>query len=332
VSDRRVEAIKLARVLGLRPDELADLALDAGGLRALRDAASAALFDATGPTLRRVARACKLIPNPMAARLGQSVFGPLLCARIVGLLAPDHGLDLALRMPDRFLADTSVELDPRRAAPLLAALPSDRIVAVAGLLVTRGDHLTLARFVEYLSTETIAAVIASIEDELVLLHIATFIDSPSRLAELVGLIPLERLRAMIAAAGAAPGELWLEALALANQLDRAWQRTIGDLAAELDPSVLDAMVATARAADAWDAVLPVVVAMSEPGQQRFLALPSVADDAVLEGLAGAADRLDMWPAILGLALRMPPALHARLAAKLAQLPAAVTDLGNRLGA
>ncbi|HEY5926726.1 MAG TPA: hypothetical protein VIV11_33800 [Kofleriaceae bacterium] len=313
MSDRRGELVKLARVLDLEPDVLAQLALDADSLRTVRESLSATLFDASRPTLQRVAKASKLLPNGTAAKVGEHVFGPLLCARIVGLLAPDHAIDLTLRLPDGFLADTSVEVDPRQAEQLIAAMPADRVVAIAGLLVARGDFLTLARFVDYLSTDTIAAVIASIPDELALLHIATFVESRARLAELVGLIPPARLRAMIAAVGAAPSELWLEALALANQLDERWKATIGDLAAELDPAVLEAMVATARKHDAWDAVLPLVAAMSAWSQARFVELDGVNDPAVLAGLVSAADRLAMWRQLLPLAARMDPPLRQRLA-------------------
>ena len=158
------------------------------------------------------------------------------------------------------------------------------------MLVARNDVVTVARFVDYLAPATIAAVIASIADELVLLHIATFIDSDAKLVELVTLIPAARLRAMIERVGEHGGELWLEALALASRLDAAWQHTLADLAAELPPALLDGMVAAVRAAGAWDTALPLVAAMSEPGRQRFLALASV-DDEVLDGLIGAATRL-----------------------------------------
>ena len=325
MSDRNGELVKLARVLDLEPDVLAQLALDASNLRAVREALSASLFDASRPTLARVAKASKLLPNGTAARVGEHVFGPLLCARIVGLLAPDHAIDLTLRMPDGFLADTSAQLDPRQAEQLVRAIPPDRVVAIAGLLVARSDFVTLARFVDYLATDTIAAVIASIPDELALLHIATFVESKSRLAELIGLIPQDRLRAMIAAVGAAPCELWLEALALASQLDNHWKQTIGDLAAELDPSVLETMVSTAREHTAWDAVLPLVAAMSDWSQARFLELAAVDDRSVLAGLVGAADKLALWRDLLPLASRMEPQLRQRLALVIADLPIEVID-------
>lgn len=324
VIDRRAEVVKLARVLDLPPDVLAHLALDATALRSVREALSASLFDASRPTLQRVAKASKLLPNGTVARVGEHVFGPLLCARIVGLLAPEHAIDLTLRMPDEFLADTSTLLDPRQAQTLIAAMPTERVVAIAALLVERGDHVTLARFVDFLSRDTIEAVIASIDDELVLLHIAAFVESETKLAELVDLIPRERLRRMIVAVGAKGGPLWLEALALAQHLDQCWKQTIGDLAAELDAAVLESMLDTARDFAAWDSVLPLIVAMSEWAQQRFVELPGI-DDIVLVGLLGAADRLGLWHDLLPLLPRMPVRVREMLATLLGGLPDDVVD-------
>src|SRR6185503_7398529 len=180
-----------------------------------------------------------------------------------GLLPLERALDLSLRMPDLFLADTSAELDPRQAEALVAGMPADRVIAIATVLVSRGDFVTLARFVDFLAPETIRGVIDSTADELALLHIATYVDSKPKLTELLGLIPRDRLRTMIAAVSAQGGELWLEALALTTHLNAQWKQVIGDLAAELDTSVLASMLATARVHAAWDAVLPLVVAMSD---------------------------------------------------------------------
>ncbi|HEX5058672.1 MAG TPA: hypothetical protein VFV99_04890 [Kofleriaceae bacterium] len=324
MSDRRGELVKLARVLDLPPDVLAHLALDADSLRSVREALSASLFDASRPTMQRVAKASKLLPNGTVARVGEHVFGPLLCARIVGLLAPEHAIDLALRMPDEFLADTSALVDPRQAQTLIAAMPTERVVEVAGRLVERGDYVTLARFVDFLSRETIEAVIASIRDELVLLHIAAFVESQKKLTELVGLIPRTRLRAMIVAVGATGGPLWLEALALTEHLDQHWKQTIGDLAAELDAAVLQSMLYTARDYAAWDSVLPLIVAMSEWAQQRFIELPGI-DDVVLVGLLGAADRLGLWQELLPIVPKMPLRLREMLATLLGGLPTDVID-------
>lgn len=304
---RRRELATLARILDVSPGELAHISLEAEALQAIRMAMSATLFDATRPMLRRVASASKLLPERSVAKIGEQIFGPLLCARTVGLLAPKHALALSLRMPDHFLAETSVQLDPREARALVAALPAARVVAVACLLNARADYLTLARFVDDLAIETIEAVIAAIPDEVALFRIATYVESPRRIGELMALLPEPRLRALVAALGRS--ELWIEALQLAAGLDRAWLRRLGDIAADLDDTVLAAMIASVRAVAAWDLVLPLVVEMSEHGQRRFFALVAD-DDVVLDGLAGAAQRLGMWPILMPIAERMGDAVAA----------------------
>lgn len=304
---RRRELAALARILGVSVDEVAHLALEAEALQTVRSSVSAALFDASRPVLKRVAAASRLLPDRSVAAIGEQIFGPLLCARTVGLLAPKHALSIALRMPDGFLADTSSQLDPREAQALLVALPVARVVAVAKILNARGDHLTLARFVEHLPIETIAAVMASIPDEVALFRIAMYVESMTRVGELMRLLSEDRLRALVAALGASA--MWIEALELAAALDRGWLRTLGDLAADLDDSVLAAMLESVRATAAWELVLPLVVEMSERSQRRLLAL---VDDVVLEGLAAAAHRLGMWPVLLPLAERMHDVVGDRL--------------------
>jgi hypothetical protein len=172
-------------------------------------------------------------------------------------------------------------------------------------------------------------VIASIADELALLHIATFVESKIRVAELLALIPRARLHKMIGAITTV--ELWREALALATGLDEHWKRTIGDLAAEHDETVLTAMVATARQSNAWDTLLPVLAAMSEHGQRRLLALPAVADDEVIAGLIAAADRLTMWSLLPPLLAIMPAALRDRVMHQLPMTFVPTTDADIRDG-
>ena len=117
--EREAEVAKIARVLGVevaRLGYLERLAVD--DLRALRDRLSNALYDDTRPMLTRVAAGSRLLPGGTVARIGEKVFGAMLCARIAGLLPPPRALEVALRMPDGFLAEVSAQLDPRSAAAL----------------------------------------------------------------------------------------------------------------------------------------------------------------------------------------------------------------------
>ena len=311
---RRGELVKLGRLLGVDPDAMSYVgALDAAGVRAVREALSARLFDDAKPMLQRVARGSKVLPNGTTARIAERAFGAMLCARIASLLAPDHALDLAIRMSDPFLADVSAQIDPRGASPVIGGIPADRIVAVAKILVARRDYVTMARFVDFLAPATIAAVIAAIPDELDLLHIGAYVESPAKLAELIGQLPTPRLGAMLASLQGGDGDLWREALAVAELLDDRWKRPLGDIAAELDPAVLVALVAAAEKFAVWDAALPLVLAMSEVSQRHFLALPIVRERTVLSAVLAAADGLDRWADVIAFARMSPEPLCAELA-------------------
>ena len=226
---RHIELAKLARALPGAPAITAVVApLDGSQLRILREAVTSALYDDARSTLTRVAKASKLLPNGSTARVGEKIFGPLLCAHVASLLSPDHALGVALHMPDQFLAEVAAQLDPRGAHEVVAKIPADRIVAVAGVLVARGDYMTLGRFVDYIATRTVQAVIDSIADELHMLEIAKYVESPAKLAELVELLAPPRLRAMVVKA-ARDAAQWPELVAIAGSLPPPIQRRIGDL-------------------------------------------------------------------------------------------------------
>jgi len=295
---RRGELVKLSRLLGQPPEALGFLAaLEVPQLRAVRDAISARLFDDARPVLQRVATGAKLLPNSLTARVGEAVFGSTLCAQIAGLLSTSHALDLALKMSNGFLAEVSAMIDPRRAGAVISQIPTDRVVAVAHIMLERQDYVTLARFVDFLSTATIAAVIDSIPDELELLRIGAYVESAPKLGELVGLLSPERVRAMIAALRGADGIHWMEALAIAEQLDDAWRRTLGDHAV-------------------WPAALLLILAMSEPSQRRFLELPILDRPEIVNALVAAAATVDRWPEMQALVARMPEARQPGFAAAL----------------
>ena len=112
----RPEVLKLARLLQRDPDTLAYLdGVPEPDLRALRELVTERLFSAQGQALSRLASASKLLPTGLAATIGERTFGPLLCARVAGLLEPSRAVDVAAKLPTPFLADVAIELDPRRA-------------------------------------------------------------------------------------------------------------------------------------------------------------------------------------------------------------------------
>ncbi len=231
---RHGELVKLGRTLGVAVDELSFVdELELAELRALRESISARLFDDAKPTLSRVAAGSRLLPVGLVARVGEKVFGAMLCARVAGLLSPPHALEVALRMPDAFLAQVSALIDPRSAGEVVAAIPADRIVGVAQVLVGGRDFITMARFVDFLAPETIKAVIDSIPDELDLLHVAAYVEHRDKLAELVGQLEEDRVHAMLRALQTASADAHRAALAVGEMLDEAWRLRLNEAVVRL---------------------------------------------------------------------------------------------------
>jgi hypothetical protein len=164
--DVRPEILKLARLLGKDPEQLSYLErVPVAELRVLREQVTDALFTAQEDALRRLVIASKLLPVGLVASLGQSTFGPMLSARIAGLLDPDRAVEVAAKMPTDFLAEVAIELDPRRASAVIAGIPSSRILDITLELARREEYVTMGRFVAHLSDEALGAALTALDDE-----------------------------------------------------------------------------------------------------------------------------------------------------------------------
>jgi hypothetical protein len=163
------EILKLARLLHSDAARLSYLeAAPLKDLRALRKQVTETVFSAHEGTLRRLAAASKLLPAGLVANLGQHPFGPMLSARITGLLDPGRAVEIAARLPTEFLADTAVELDPRRASDVIAGIPAARIFEITSELARRQEYVTMGRFVGHLSEEGLDAALAALDDDALL--------------------------------------------------------------------------------------------------------------------------------------------------------------------
>ncbi|MEU3765207.1 hypothetical protein AB0E55_09115 [Amycolatopsis keratiniphila] len=228
----QAEILKLARVLGTSPERLSYLEnVDAAELQAFREQVTDTLFDANLAALERMAMASKLVPSPILAKIAEKVFGPLLCARIAGLVDVSRGVDVAKRLKPPFLADVAAELDPRRASAIIARIPLDTVVEVAGELVRREDWITVGRFVGHLPDPTVRRALAVIGDE-ALIRIAFVLDDKSRIDHVLGLLPEARFRGLLQVA-AADEDLWAPVLDLLTHLSEKrveqWSHLLGEL-------------------------------------------------------------------------------------------------------
>ncbi|MFE5460250.1 hypothetical protein [Nocardia sp. NPDC056564] len=202
------QLIKLARTLGVPVGQLAYLAdVPAADVRDFRFQVADLLFDSQSGGLRKVAAAAKVIPAPVIAKLVARSRNALLAARMAGVLEPAHAVDVAKRLPVDFLAEVAPLLDPRRAAYLIAGVPTETIVAVGKILARQEDWITLGDLMAVVSDESVRAAQAAL-DGTALLHSAFLIDDAEHLERLVGLVSEQKLAEMLEAA--AEHDLWDE--------------------------------------------------------------------------------------------------------------------------
>jgi hypothetical protein len=191
-----VEILKLARLLNAPPERFGYLReVPVADLRQLREQVTADLFDAHFGVLEKMAAGSRLLPSALLARMAERAFGPLLSARIAGLVEVGRGVDIAKRLSPAFLADVAAELDPRRAAGIIAGMPEAVVVAVAEELNRREDWITIARFLDHLPEHTIVASLDILPDY-ALPQVAVMLEDPARIGYIVELLPDHRTDAL----------------------------------------------------------------------------------------------------------------------------------------
>ncbi len=133
----------------------------------------------------------------------------------------------------------------------------------------------MARFVDYLLDSTLETVIHAIHDDAVLLQVASFLESPQRIDQIVGFMNRERLASLIetAAGGGVKAEgYWDEALGLIAAVDDKTRKLLAHVAAQQDDTVLVSMLRAVQVQDLWDLLLPVIASMGQNEQQRLTKL------------------------------------------------------------
>ncbi len=313
MSDRlenQAEILKLGRLLAVDPEELEFLsAVPASAIRGYRELVTERLFDADADMFRRIGAAAKLLPSGLIAQVAQRAFGPLLCARAVGAIDPGKALDVLKRLPPEFVADATVEVDPRRVAPLIANVPEDIVVPVARLLGQRGEYVAMGRFLAYVPDHLIATAIGALSDE-ALLRTAFVLEHMDRLDHAVSLLPSARIPGVIGEASALG--LWSEALNLLDHLTDARRAPIADVVAGQSPEVVTELVAAVSENGIWDSLLPVVRVMSDASRERLALMPAFHESATLRAIiAAAADSEDgLWRDLAPLINALPPEIVA----------------------
>lgn len=301
--DAPPEIQRLARVLEVEPHEL-DFLSDVGesDLRTFREQVTDTLFDAHTPLLRRLATAAKLLPAPVSAKIAQSVFGPLLCARISGELEPDKAGDVAKRLPVDFLTDVAVELDPRRVRGVLTRIETDTIRAVASELASRQDWITLGRFVGHLEHDMLQVALSGLDDA-ALLSASYTIDDVAAVPAVLDLLDDQRRRALVHVADTEG--LWPTLLELATHLRDDQRAELADLLVELDASALHRMLTAADEHRRWSQLLPLVAQLPTEAQELVASAARELPHPARSTAADEAQRLELGDALgpIAVALR-----------------------------
>lgn len=328
------EVLKLERLLGVEPGAFDFLdGIAPAELRTLRERATDSLFDTGAATLARLGASAKLLPSPLVATVAEKSFGPLLCARAAGSVEPAKAIDVAKRLSPTFLADATIELDPRRVARIIAGVPTKLVEPVARELGRRDEHVTMGRFLAFVSDEAIVAAMGALSDE-AMLRTAFVLEHKEKLDHAVGLLPPDRLPGVLRCAS--EKNLWPEALDLLDHLSQETRGPIADVVASLDEELVARLVAAVSAAGIWESLLPVVGTMSDEGRLRIASRPAFHEPRILaEIVAAAANEGRFWSDLLPLIEALPDEVRGRAADLIADqspdvvagLIASVRDLG-----
>jgi hypothetical protein len=200
-SESRAEAAKLSRLLGTGDPEGPAflLSVPAGELREYRGAVTEMLYDDDLELLRRTADAARLLPARTLAAIGENALGPLICARLTGLLDPRRAVEIAEHFTVDFLALLAAELDPRRAVDVVTAIADDTAVAVCAAMAAGGEHVAMGRFVAYLDDAALGRCVEALSDE-DLLRTACVVEGEEHLSRIYEMIGAERAERLLAAA------------------------------------------------------------------------------------------------------------------------------------
>jgi hypothetical protein len=241
---RDAELVRLARALSVDERELAFLdGADEHSLRELRLSVTDHLFERASAGLAGAAKLAGMLPGPVVSKLAEHALGPVLSARTVPLLDPDGVAAIGGRLPASFLAETAVHLDLRRAAPLIGALPEEKLRAAGAELADREEYVVLAAFVAYMEVSVLRGLL-EVFDAGTLLRAAFLIEEPSRIDALVENLPDDRLDELHVAAR--EHDLWEESLAILAGLGDAQQKRFAASLARLGPAHHEALSCALR--------------------------------------------------------------------------------------
>jgi hypothetical protein len=302
----QAETLRLARVLGVAPEELDFLAgAPVAALAELRATILDRLLERSRDEFERAVALAGKIPRGLAATLAQRAMGPVLGGRAAALLSADMAADLATRLPAEFLADVAGHVDLRHVGPLIGGIPTDTMAGAGRVLRQREEWIVLAAFVGDVPEAKLEVLLGEFDAE-ALLRAAFVLEDFSRLDKAITLLPDDRLDELFA--GAHEHELWVEGLSLAIHLGPEQARRIVAAIDGRPDAELDALLAAAHDHELWLEVITVAGQLGDDsaGAAGIVGaierLPSERVDALLR----AADADGLWAQLITVASQLGP--------------------------
>jgi hypothetical protein len=307
--EARAETAKLARLLSVDPDELGYLIkASPDDVRAFREQVTDVLFERDRARFGRLAAGSRVIPAQLSALIAERTLGPVLCARLAGLIDPAKAIEISKRLPAPFLAAVAIEMDPRRAKDVIARVPAELVATVARELADQHEYVTMGRFVAYLGDDALKAAITGMDD-VTLLQTAFVMEGKERLDAILSLLPGERLRTLTTAAE--QHRLWEETLDLLAHVGPA---RVEQIAADIDSDSLHGLAEAVRSDGLWPPLLATAERMS-PAQLDRIAQRLLGEgfENELPGLIAAVDASGRWETGLRMLAGLPPGSKTELA-------------------
>lgn len=273
--ETHAEIVKIAHLLDLPPEELDYLAAsDAATLVALRMKLIDLFYGDENSNLKRFAKLGNLLPTSIIAGLTKEAVGPILAARIAGLVDPKQAANVVGKLPTSFVVDIAVAIDPRRVEDVVSRLDPAIVEKLALELVDRKEYVTMGQFIGFTPDETLRAVFNYASDD-ALLRTAFVAEDKDRISAALAPQSNERIASIIKTA--IKMDLWPEAMDLFAQLsDEQYVRVI-NIAGNLPPTTLDKLVAETTSSGVWPMLIPAIAQMDNPDRSAEALLRGTAD-------------------------------------------------------
>lgn len=303
---RRAEIGKLATLIGVTPESLAELggSASADELHRLRRRINKTMFDEKRERFIRLERVTRLLPAGYLARLAMEAFGPLLSARVVAEMNPLRARNIARNVTAEFVADVAPLIDPEKVEALIPQLPTELIKDAALLLVEREDYVTMGRFGDALSAHQLRAVVSAIDDDAALLRTAFFIEKREQLSRIIHNIDNTRIARIMRRGTEA--NLLPEALFIIDHVTDELKGRLADIMGEQDEETLDKLVSVAHEELLWGPILRGLSNIHPRYRRKIVNLPKVKNEGLLGDLVRAAYEEGLLAVALPLARVMRP--------------------------